>query len=493
MVPQMRPPRTGGTTLFTFVENAQSKGGKCLSPGYINSYTKLEWECSLGHRWLAEPNAIREGRWCPKCAGKAKRTLDDCHEAATSKGGKFLSLECLGTEAKHLWECTHGHQWLATLGSVLFGHWCKTCAGTNLIGIEFFHQLASSRGGKCLSTNYVNSYTNLNFECDKGHRWMGKPAGVKSGSWCPHCLKSSLEEMHALAAQREGRCLSKSYVSMATKIEWECKDGHRWKSLPSDVKYNKHWCPTCAGQLPVTLEEMKNFATSKGGECLATKSANQSQKVKWRCGKGHEWEQSPRIARRNFWCLICSGSSKRTIDDAQNAARLRDGECLSSTYVGNKKPLRWKCLLGHEWETSYNSVQRGQWCPHCKKKGENFLRQAFEELEGAPFDSVRPSWLLWKNGHKLELDGYNEKLELAFEYQGAQHLAFFPLFHKSEADFELQKEKDDFKKKACAAKGVFLISLDEVKILLLKRSRKPYNLRAKRNASPFWQTPSLWK
>ena len=57
-------------------EIALSHGGRCLSKTYIDSSTKLLWECSEGHRWDAQPNNIQRGAWCPKCrhrAGALKR------------------------------------------------------------------------------------------------------------------------------------------------------------------------------------------------------------------------------------------------------------------------------------------------------------------------------------------------------------------------------------------------------------------------------------
>ncbi|MCP4898302.1 MAG: hypothetical protein GY906_15115, partial [bacterium] len=40
-------------------------GGKCLSDTYINTHTKLLWECKQGHQWEAKPSNIKSGRWCP--------------------------------------------------------------------------------------------------------------------------------------------------------------------------------------------------------------------------------------------------------------------------------------------------------------------------------------------------------------------------------------------------------------------------------------------
>ena len=51
-------------------ELARTKGGKCLSEEYINSKTKLIWQCKNGHEWGANPHNIQSGKWCPVYARK---------------------------------------------------------------------------------------------------------------------------------------------------------------------------------------------------------------------------------------------------------------------------------------------------------------------------------------------------------------------------------------------------------------------------------------
>ncbi len=48
-------------------ERASLRGGRCLSDEYINNRMKLEFECSKGHKWWAQPKNIQQGKWCPKC------------------------------------------------------------------------------------------------------------------------------------------------------------------------------------------------------------------------------------------------------------------------------------------------------------------------------------------------------------------------------------------------------------------------------------------
>ena len=53
--------------------------------------------------------------------------------------------------------------------------------------IEEMRMLASVKGGKCLSNDYVNLKTKLIWECSKGHTWEATPANIKKGSWCRIC------------------------------------------------------------------------------------------------------------------------------------------------------------------------------------------------------------------------------------------------------------------------------------------------------------------
>jgi predicted lactoylglutathione lyase len=114
--------------------------------------------------------------------------------------------------------------------------------------IEEMHEIAEERGGKCLSDTYVNNSTKLIWECKDGHQWEATQNNVKSGSWCPHCAgsaKRTIEEMHEIAEERGGKCLSNTYVNNSTKLMWECTEGHQWEATPSNVKRGT-WCRECA-------------------------------------------------------------------------------------------------------------------------------------------------------------------------------------------------------------------------------------------------------
>jgi hypothetical protein len=97
--------------------------------------------------------------------------------------------------------------------------------------------------------------------------------------------------------------------------------------------------------------------------------------------------------------------------------------------------------------------------PQKKKisKGEEKCKEVVEKYYNLPFKKVRPSFLKYKHGKNLELDLYNPYLNLAIEYNGRQHREFCPRFHKTEDDFNEQKERDNFKIEQCLKNGIKLI------------------------------------
>ena len=101
--------------------------GWCLSETYKNARTKLLWECSEGHQWEAPPGSITSGSWCPHCAGNAPYTIEDMQDVAAEHDGKCLSEKYTNNITKLEWECSEGHRWEAMPMKVLSGNWCRKC------------------------------------------------------------------------------------------------------------------------------------------------------------------------------------------------------------------------------------------------------------------------------------------------------------------------------------------------------------------------------
>jgi hypothetical protein len=57
------------------------------------------------------------------------------------------------------------------------------------LDIEEMYAIAASRGGKCLSTEYIRAQSKLSWVCSEEHQFEQTPAEIKRGAWCPICRK----------------------------------------------------------------------------------------------------------------------------------------------------------------------------------------------------------------------------------------------------------------------------------------------------------------
>jgi hypothetical protein len=305
------------------------------------------------------------------------KVLEELRAIAAKKGGRCLSDHYVNSQTLLDWECSEGHRWKALSGNVRRGHWCAECAGRGAKTIEDMQRFAKNRGGRCLSKEYVNSHSNLKWECEKGHQWFATPTSIQSGKWCHECggsARKTIAEMQQLAAERNGRCLSSKYVNTHTALEWECERGHRWMARPNNIKMGK-WCPVCAGTKRLSLEEAQTSAEKMGGYCLSKQYENVHALMDWKCSSGHFWSAPYKSIRGGAWCPECRKSKQLTIKDMQKTAAGRGGLCVSKSYINSQSKLLWQCALGHRWRARPNSIRRGSWCPECHKLGRRAKRK----------------------------------------------------------------------------------------------------------------------
>lgn len=127
---------------------------------------------------------------------KDRLKLQEYHDYATSKGGLFLSTECVYSHTKTLWQCDKGHQWEARFNSIKNGTWCPRCSGKMKITIEQLQEHAKSKNGKLISTTYKNSNTKLLWECEKLHQFELNWNSIQSRqTWCSECSRFKIEKL----------------------------------------------------------------------------------------------------------------------------------------------------------------------------------------------------------------------------------------------------------------------------------------------------------
>ena len=120
-----------------------------------------------------------------------------------------------------------------------------------------------------------------------------------------------------------------------------------------------------------TIHDLKQHAARKNGECLTETYKGALAKHEWQCSEKHKWLSTWDSVNRGTWCPYCSGNivdPLMRLDQAKNVAIERGGTCLATKYERAKAKMRWRCRNGHEWESRFSHVvQGGSWCPKCRE------------------------------------------------------------------------------------------------------------------------------
>lgn len=417
---------------------AISRGGECLSTEYISGDINLEWKChNLGHKsWMAGLYIVGKKSWCAKCAKEAlaRKTkladgLEQAHQLAEKNGGQCLSTEYINAASKLLWKCkNHSHsEFFSVFSDVKKGRWCSKCGDERVSklktlsnGLELAKELAIKNDGQCLSTEYINNATKMLWSCSnsKHPNWTTTYNHIKKGSWCPECKKLSeddvLKKCHHKAKCEGGVFLSTRYTNRDSKLKFKCNNNEHaeFETTYDNVILHDTWCPECVGiESPEKIiEKAKEFAKTRGGKCLSDNCKNKSEKLLWQCANS------------------------------------------------NHKP----------WKSLYTAVvKNSRWCPICANflhYKENKVRNILNYLFDTNFSRSKPSWNINpKTNKKLELDGYSEELNMAFEFQGLQHYKQVPYFKVGNEELEYIQYKDKIKKENCLLNKVKLIIINDTK------------------------------
>lgn len=206
------------------------------------------------------------------------------------------------------------------------------------------------------------------------------------------------------------------------------------------------------------LRNLLKYVEAKGGEVLDPRPVVKSERVSLQCNKRHVWNVTVgSLLTQATWCPRCAGNFPRTLGELDEIAKSRGGVLLTAEYRGVDGSYDFECSLGHGFTNMFKKIENGQWCPICSKgsKSEEIARTTFEQLFQASFPRQKPKWLKNSRGFQMELDGYNESLKLAFEYQGIQH------YKRDHWGTNLkQRQADDRdKRKLCEEIGVLLLEL----------------------------------
>lgn len=122
-----------------------------------------------------------------------------------------------------------------------------------------------------------------------------------------------------------------------------------------------------------TINDLKQYAQSKGGDCLSKVYTNIDKRYKWTCANGHTWFASfHSVYHHNTWCPECAhrgGGSKGGIYRAKLKTILKKLKWeMVSEYGCDHSRTMFRCQYGHKFKAKPSEISYDSKCPVCNKK-----------------------------------------------------------------------------------------------------------------------------
>lgn len=229
----------------------------------------------------------------------------------------------------------------------------------------------------------------------------------------------------------------------------------------------------------LTFKQVCSLAEKHGCEFLSNQYENLNVKYSFRC---HSCEFVFKTSILNTkelkdptrdWCPACvkRKNKENKLLNIKNEAINRGGKLLTKEYTTVTDSYLFECHLKHHFKITGVYFWDGRWCKDCNSSslGERICREYFNQIFNKKFLSERPEWLISPAGNKMELDGFNQELKIAFEHQGSQHYEKNTLFTQK---LSIRKEYDEEKRRICKEKGIKLIEIPELFTLTKLRNLK---------------------
>jgi membrane-bound inhibitor of C-type lysozyme len=229
-------------------DSFESKGYTLLSKEYINSKTKLDYRCPKGHEHSIIWNSWQRGHRCSICYGKnIKFTIDQVRSYFEQEKYILLSKEYINSSTKLDYQCSNGHKHSIKFNSWKNGDRCSTCAGNTKLILEQVIESFKNEDYTLLSKDYINSRTKLDYRCPEGHEHSIVWNAWQRGNRCPTCAgqtKPTLTQVKYSFAKEGYVLLSKDYINNKIKLDYRCSEGHE-HSMNLVNWNNGHRCITC--------------------------------------------------------------------------------------------------------------------------------------------------------------------------------------------------------------------------------------------------------
>jgi hypothetical protein len=313
------------------------------------------------------------------------------------------------SQKKVWWQCSKGHEWLATVANRSNGSNCPFCSGNKVndenclqtVNQKLANEWHPTKNGTITPIDVTAcSGKKVWWLCSKGHEWVSVVSNRNNGSGCPFCSGSKVNDENCLQTinsvlarewhptKNDGLSPKDITAGSKKKVWWQCSKGHEWNTTVNN-RNNRQGCPYCVNRKVNDENCLQTINPSLAKEWHPSRNRNLAQtdvtafsnnRVWWQCSKGHEWEARVSERSNGNGCPYCSNKKVNDENCLQTInpslakewhPTKNDSLTPEDVTVGSKKKAWWQCSKGHEWNTTVKNRNNGQGCPYCANKKVN--------------------------------------------------------------------------------------------------------------------------
>jgi hypothetical protein len=182
-----------------FIKKEFEKRGYTLLSKEYKHNEKLKYICPEGHKHEIRWDHFQSGHGCPYCAGRPIITIADVKKSFESEGYTLLSKEYINSYTKLEYICSEGHKYSTAWRFWKKGHRCPECANNIRKTIDFIRSEFEKSGYKVLTENYINHHQKLHTICPEGHDYYVSWSNWQQhGGSCPKCKEWGTSQQELL-------------------------------------------------------------------------------------------------------------------------------------------------------------------------------------------------------------------------------------------------------------------------------------------------------
>jgi very-short-patch-repair endonuclease len=217
-----------------------------------------------------------------------------------------------------------------------------------------------------INGNYINNKTKINLECKHGHRFTSRPSDIKNGSNCPGCVGRSPHYAKTAFFQlckEKGYQVVEEYTTSNTKLKIMCQHHHLFESRPSSIKTGSG-CPTCVG-LSTESSKTHFLEVCQSKDFIPQEEyVSNNTPIQLQCSAGHLFTSKPLAIKKGAVCKYCAKKSPEAAKDYFIKMCEKNKIDLLGTYTDTLTKVKISCKNGHYYEAL--PIKQFFTCQQCK-------------------------------------------------------------------------------------------------------------------------------